>query len=149
MEDKMMFIAIFSGIFCGMGLIFLMVSWILSSVMADRKKHCTSKTVGTVIDMVRSTSDIDRENSIRGFHPVVQYTTARGETVTVTSAINNSPPKYHVGENVHIRYDPNEPKKFYIDGDKTLNTVKTVFFWVGLGLAVTGVVVGALVFIFA
>ena len=149
MEDKMMFIAIFSGIFCGMGLIFLMVSWILSSVMADRKKHCTSKTVGTVIDMVRSTSDIDRENSIRGFHPVVQYTTARGETVTVTSAVHRNPPKYHVGDSVHIRYDPNEPKKFYIDGDNTLNIVKTVFFLVGLGLAVIGLIVGILVFMFA
>ena len=38
MEDKMLFIAIFSGIFCGIGLIFLMVSWIITAVIADRKK---------------------------------------------------------------------------------------------------------------
>ena len=149
MEDKLMFIAIFSGVWCLIGVIFLMVSWIISAVVADKKKNCTSKAVGTVTDMVRGTSYYDRRHSMRGFHPVVQYTTARGETLTITSPVSTNPPKYKVGDTVHIKYDANKPEKFYIDGDNTINIVKTVFLFVGLGCCAIGVTVGILVFIFA
>lgn len=149
MEDKMLFIAIFSGAFCGIGLIFLMVSWIITAVVADKKKNCTSKAVGTVTDLVRSTNYYDRNHSIRGFHPVVQYTTEKGETLSITSAVSTSPPKYKVGDIVNVKYDPNKPEKFYIDGDNTINIVKIVFLCVGLGLIVLGLLVGILVFIFA
>ncbi len=149
MEEKMMFIWIFSGIFCGIGLIFLMVAWIIVSVVADKKKNCTSKAVGTVTDLVRSTADFDRSNHMKGYHPVVQYTTAKGETMSITSPVETNPPKYHVGETVHVRYDPHKPEKFYIEGDNTINIVKTVFFCVGLGLFVLGLLVGILVFMFA
>ena len=131
MEDKMLFIAIFSGIFCGIGLIFLMVSWIITAVIADRKKNCTSKAVGTVTDLVRSTNYHDRNSHARGFHPVVQYTTDKGETLSVTSAVSTSPPKYRIGDTVHVKYDPNKPEKFYIDGDNTINIVKKkLYFYV-------------------
>ncbi len=149
MEDKMLFIAIFSGIFCGIGLIFLMVSWIITAVIADRKKNCTSKAVGTVTDLVRSTNYHDRNSHARGFHPVVQYTTDKGETLSVTSAVSTNPPKYKVGDIVNVKYDPNKPQKFYIDGDNTINIVKIVFLCVGSGLIVLGLLVGILVFIFA
>ena len=134
MEDKMLFIAIFSGAFCGIGLIFLMVSWIITAVVADKKKNCTYH---------------DRNSHARGFHPVVQYTTDKGETLSVTSAVSTSPPKYKVGDIVNVKYDPNKPEKFYIDGDNTINIVKIVFLCVGLGLIVLGLLVGILVFIFA
>ena len=149
MEDKMLFIAIFSGAFCGIGLIFLMVSWIITAVVADKKKNCTSKAVGTVTDLVRSTNYYDRNHSIRGFHPVVQYTTEKGETLSITSAVSTNPPKYKVGDIVNVKYDPNKPQKFYIDGDNTINIVKIVFLCVGPGLIVLGLLVGILVFILA
>ena len=149
MEDKFLLITIFLSVFCGIGVIFLMVAWIIASVMADRKKNCTAKAVGTVADLVRSTKYYDSEHSIRGFHPLVQYTTAKGETMSIVSAVSTSPPKYRIGDTVHVKYDPNKPEKFYIDGDNTINIVKIVFLCVGLGLIVLGLLVGILVFIFA
>ena len=149
MEDKFLLITIFLSVFCGIGVIFLMVAWIIASVMADRKKNCTAKAVGTVTDLVRSTNYHDRNSHARGFHPVVQYTTDKGETLSVTSAVSTNPPKYKVGDIVNVKYDPNKPQKFYIDGDNTINIVKIVFLCVGPGLIVLGLLVGILVFILA
>ena len=79
----------------------------------------------------------------------MQYTTDKGETLSVTSAVSTNPPKYKVGDIVNVKYAPNKPQKFYIDGDNTINIVKIVFLCVGLGLIVLGLLVGILVFIFA
>lgn len=143
MEWKMMFILIFSGIWCFLGIVFLSVSWIISSVRANKNEVCTSKAMGTVTGFASG-----RQRS-GGLYPVVEYTTARGETLTVRSNIGMNPPKYKAGDIVHIKYDPNKPESFYIDGDDTANTVKKIFFFVGLGLIAVGLTVGILVFIFA
>ena len=149
MEDKILLVSVVSGIFCGIGIIFLMVASIITGVVADKKKNCTSKAVGTVTDLVKSTTSYDKEHSVREFHPVVQYMTEKGESLSITSPVSTSPPKYKVGDIVNVRYDPNKPEKFYIYGDNTINIVKTVFLCVGLGLMAIGIVVGTLVFIFA
>ena len=143
MEDKMIFIAIFSGIWCFLGMVFLGVSWIISSVRANKEETCTSKAIGTVADLVRGGY---RSGCL---YPVVGYTTARGEDLKVRSNIGTNPPRYAVGQTVHIRYDPNKPEKFYIDGDSTANLLKKIFFFVGIGMITVGLIVGILVFIFA
>ena len=147
MEWKIMFIAIFSGIWCFLGIVFLMVSIIISSVRANKEKRCTSKTVGTVTDLVRHSAGMKGHSG--SWYPVISYTVSGGENIVKESSVGTNPPKYKVGQTVHIRYAPDKTDSFYIDGDNTANLLKKIFFFVGLGLIAVGLTVGILVFIFA
>lgn len=147
MSDKILFIILFSGIWCFVGIVFLIVSKIISSVQKRKERVCTSKAIGTVIDTVRSSSN--GNGHYGAWYPIIQYITARGENIVKRSLTGANPPKYKRGENVYIHYNPNRAEEFYIDGDGAADILKKVFLIVGILAVMIGVVVGILFFIFA
>ena len=142
MGEKEQFILIFTGVWSLIGIIFLMGSLIISSVQKRKAKVCTSKTVGTVVDVIWKSGSDPKYSS---WHHVVQYTAATGQTVNTTYAYGTNPSKYETGQTVHIRYNPHNPHEFYIAGDKTAKIVQIVFLCVGIGGILIGVSVGTLV----
>ena len=142
MNDKEMFILIFTGVWCLIGIIFLTIAIVMYFVQKKKTEVCTAKTIGTVTDVVHSSAGNPRYSS---WHPVIQYTTATGETVERKSAYGTNPPKYSVGDTVHIHYNPKKTDEFYLPDDKVRKIVQIVFMWVGIGMICIGVLVGTLV----
>jgi hypothetical protein len=64
---------------------------------------------GTVVDYHTS-------QKVRGSFPVVQYTTAGGREITSVYTVEERKQKYSIGEEVLVRYDPDEPMFFYFSG---------------------------------
>lgn len=142
MSDKTTFILIFTGVWVLLGIIFLTIAIVMYFVQKKKTEVCTVKTIGTVTDVVRSSMGNPRYSS---FHPVVQYTTATGETIVRKSVYGTNPPKYSVGDTVHIHYNPQKTDEFYLPDDKVGKIVRIVFMWVGIGMIFIGVLVGTLV----
>lgn len=65
-------------------------------------------TTGEVIELV------ERRGSEGGsvFAPKVRFQDQAGENYEVTSSSASSPPKYHVGEEIEILYNPERPQEF-------------------------------------
>ena len=86
MNDKEMFILIFSGVWSLLGIIFLTVSAVISASQKRKAKVCTAKAIGTVTDVVSYSAGNPHYSN---YHPVVQYTTDAGETITKKSDVVN------------------------------------------------------------
>ena len=146
MNDKEMFILIFSGVWSLLGIIFLTVSAVISAAQKRKTKVCTAKAIGTVTDVVSYSAGNPHYSN---YHPVVQYTTDAGETITKKSVYGTNPPKYSVGDIINIYYNPQKTDEFYIADDNIGKIVRIVFMLVGIGAIFIGVLVGTLVWIFA
>ena len=131
---------IFSGITLLLGIIFLTVGIVVTKKIKNKEINCTSKTVGKVIDIVkrRYGSGMDNYDYSYSWHPVFEYKI--GElTYTKESVYGNSQPKYAVGQDVEIYYNPENHNEFYVGGDKTSKTLGTIFTIVGITLIVIAV----------
>lgn len=142
MSDKEIFICIFTGVWCFLGILFLTIAIIMYFVQKKKTEVCTAKTIGTVTEVVRSYSSSQGHSS---WHPVIQYTTATGQTIVRKSVYGTNPPKYSVGDSVNIHYNPQKAEEFYLADDKVGKIVRTVFMWVGIGMILIGILVGTLV----
>jgi hypothetical protein len=66
----------------------------------------SSRAAGSVVEMqTRQDSEGDTL-----FYPVVEFTTAEGETVRFQSSTGSAPPAFEVGEEVEVLYDPALPE---------------------------------------
>jgi hypothetical protein len=66
----------------------------------------SSRAAGSVVEMqTRQDSDGDTL-----FYPVVEFTTAEGETIEFRSSTGSNPPRFEVGEEVEVLYDPLLPE---------------------------------------
>lgn len=65
--------------------------------------------------------------------------------MTVESNFGSRPPKYSIGQEVYILYDPNKPDYFYIADDNTAKILVTVFGSIGIGMISVGILVTAIV----
>ena len=60
--------------------------------------------------------DYHTSQKVRGSFPIVQYTTAGGREITSVYTVEERKPKYSVGDEVLVCYDPDEPMFFYFSG---------------------------------
>jgi hypothetical protein len=76
-------------------------------------EHSVEAT-GVVKDLIASTSSSSSGTSTI-YHPLVSFKTAKGEIVEFKNNIGSNPPSYKRGEEVPVRYDPNNPQDASID----------------------------------
>lgn len=100
----------FFALLAGLGIFW--GTWALSQSTLKLKTEAV-KTEGTVIDFKfeRSTR-IGRSDM---YAPIVEYTTAEGQTLTFTSSLSSSSPPYDRGEKVKVLYSKITPEQARID----------------------------------
>ncbi|MBR2176074.1 MAG: DUF3592 domain-containing protein [Clostridia bacterium] len=131
MKDKLMFTAMFSGIWCLVGMIFLIIGLAMLNYRKRKERICTSKTYGTVRDLVQHRSHSSSGGYSSSWHPVFEYHI--GElTFIKESSYGSSRPKYAIGQNVEICYNPENYHEYYIAGDTLPRTLAVIFTIVGL-----------------
>jgi small-conductance mechanosensitive channel len=98
-------------------------------------------TQGAVIKLLQSTS--------RGkitYRPVVRFNNKNGDTVEFVSAHGSRPPRYTVGQEVEVLYQPTDPHNAEINaffplwgGSVIMGIMGGVFFLLGSGIILVGI----------
>ena len=144
MYDKWRFIAIFSGVWALIGIVFFIIG---TSIRRNRKKKeriCTSQTYGKVVDLVRRESRDSDGNYSASWHPVFEYHIG-GSTFLKESNFGRSQAKFAIGQIVDIYYDPENPNQFYVPEETLPNTLGTIFAAVGIVAILVAVTVAFVV----
>ena len=131
MYDKWRFIAIFSGVWALIGIVFFIIG---TSIRRNRKKkvqRCTSHTYGKVVDLVRRESRDSDGNYSSSWHPVFEYRIG-GLTFIKESNFGRSQAKFAIGQNVEIYYNPENYNEFYVPEETLPNTLGVIFAAVGI-----------------
>ena len=145
MSEKEQFVFIFSGVWCGLGLILLIISIGILSARNKNLKRCTAKAVGIVKDIILKSGANARYAS---WHPVIEFTTYNGMMVEIIYSFGSNRHNYSKGQEINILYDPENPERILLPDDKNIKLVQIVFMLVGIGLIVIGALVGILVWCF-
>ena len=98
-----------------------------------------AKVQGTVVDVEEDTAPVNNRPS-RTFHPVVEFTTADGRTVTFTSGLGFSGRQPRIGSAVPVRYHHDDPEQAQIDRAYIWMVPAAPPLLAGLGLLVAAVV---------
>lgn len=144
MDGKTLFLIILVSIFCGLGIIFLFVSYLIRHFSQKIKEKCTSVATATIVCI----NGYYGGKGHTSYHPVVRYMTSSGEDVTAEYKFGTNISKDAIGKSISIHYDPHDTKTFYIDDNKTGIIVAKIFILVGAGLIAIGLIVGILVWQF-
>ncbi|MFH1185490.1 MAG: DUF3592 domain-containing protein [Chloroflexota bacterium] len=91
---------------------------------------------GTVIQMVyrRNSSDSD---SGGGYSAVYQFRTLDGQTIAKQDSLSSNPPRFKVGQQIDVLYEPGDPNKAQINNWMSLYFLPALLG--GLGLISGGV----------
>ena len=73
------------------------------------------------------------------YRPVVQFTTADGQTSTFTENVGSNPPRFSVGQTVKVLYSPTDPSRARIPGFFGLWFVPTFLGLFGAALLAVGI----------
>ena len=144
MDDKLLFIIIFSGIWILLGLIFFIIGMVMRKKYKKKITECTSKTFGKIIDIVkRSSSDGDGYSSYN-YYPVIEYMVGDMKFIKEYN-IGNSSPKYGIGQNLEIYFNPEDYNEYYIGGDEMPTVFSTVFIFAGIACMFIGIAAAVIV----
>lgn len=128
------------------GILFLLVGIIFAAagivvmIQGDSlNKRCTEEAIGTVVEIICETSYSDTENQYSDtYYPVIEYQVG-DRTISQKSRSGENPPKYKVGQQVEIYYNPNNVEEYIIKGDSTPTVL-------GIGFIVLGAIAVAVGF---
>ncbi len=127
------------AIFAFIGLIFLIIGLVFMHLHKKKKNLCTARTVGQVVDIVsRTSTDSDGYSSV-AYSPVISYW-VNGIEVRQTNSVYSRPCRYTVGQNVEVMYDPMEPGKMLVAGDKSETLLFGIFTGLGGLFFILGIV---------
>ena len=90
---------------------------------------------GTVIQMVYSRSS--SSSSSGGYAPVYQFRTLDGQTIMIHDSLSSNPPRFQVGQEIEVLYDPGNPQKAHLN--KWINLYFVPVLLGGIGLIFGGV----------
>jgi hypothetical protein len=88
---------------------------------------------GTVIQMVYSE---DSEGG-GGYAPIYQFKTLEGQDIEIQDGLSSNPPRFKVGQDVKVLYDPENPRNARLN--KWLNLYFLPILFGGLGVIFGGV----------
>ena len=110
--------------------VFIIVGIVVIFIDSGLQMKCTEQTTGTVIDIVCKEYYDSDTGFTYSYFPVIEYQ-AGDRTITQMSNSGEYPPRYKVGEQVEICYNPNNVEQYIIKGDSSANYIG--FACVGLG----------------
>ena len=114
-----LFVAIFSGTFGILGLVFLLVGLGFSAAERRRQNRCTAETEGTV-------SAFQTQFGSGGVRLVYSFS-IDGQPMQYLSPYALNAPNLLVGQKVHVRYDPQNIGCVYIEEERGARTFTRVF----------------------
>lgn len=132
MSEMEMFSVMFFGVWAFVGAVFLLITLILRKLRLSKEQKCTMTVPATVVELA-----YHRNQSGGAYYPVVEFA-VNGESVRVKSGSGSRPARYEQGQRVTVCYDPDKPKRFYIEGDGTLALLEKIFLFIGLGCILIG-----------
>ena len=144
MLDKWRFIAIFSGIWALVGVVFFVIGTAMRANRKRKEENCTSRTWGTVVDLVRRESRDSDGTYSASWHPVFEYHIG-GMTFIKESNFGSSQAKFAIGQNVEIYYNPGDYNEFYVPGEKLPKLIGTIFTAVGVAAILVAVIAAIIV----
>ena len=130
-------------LFAVVGIIFATAGIVVMVQGNSLEKRCTEEAIGTVVEITCETSYSETENQYTyTYYPVIEYQVG-DRIISQKSRTGQYPPKYQVGEQVEIYFNPNNVEEYFIKGDSTPK-------FLGIGFIILGtiaVVVGFFAFI--
>lgn len=149
-DNKDVFV-VFTCITCGLifvGIVFILMASVFHINSIVSKSVCSAETPGIVVDMKsrKSSSGMSHKGISRTVYaPVVQFH-VYGKTHTVVSSIYSYPPKYEIGDDITVHYNPDDPEEVYFDSPESLAILPLIFGIIGVLLVVASVPVGIFTF---
>ncbi len=137
MQDKMIFVLVFTGIWCLVGVTFLAVGGVMFCLYRRKRQLCSERVWGQVVDIL----PVYRKEGGVTLAPLVEYATPLG-LMRQRSAVSSGSCPYAIGQTVAVWYDPAQPSRWYIEGEKISRVLSRVFLGVGAGAVLLGAVVG-------
>ena len=131
MNNTLMFVIIFSGIWGLIGIIFSIIGIVMLKNRKNKEIKCTSKVYGKVKDIVRHQSYDSDGGYSYSWHPVFEYNIGELKFIK-ESSYGSSQSKYAIGQNVEIFYNPEDYNEYYVAGDTLPKTLGTIFTVVGI-----------------
>ncbi len=113
------------------GLIFFIIGIVLLKIRKKKEVNCTSTTFGKVRDIVRHKSYDSNGGYSSSWHPVFEYNIGELKFVK-ESHYGSSQPKYAIGQDVEVCYNPDNYNEFYIVGETVPKTLGVIFTIVGI-----------------
>lgn len=144
--ERMAALLLSGGIFTLLGIVFLTIGLMMKKFLRRRQEKASAVTTATVVEIVkrrnRSGSNGCRSTS---YCPVYEYY-ANGAARRVCSRVGSSPCPFHVGEQLELYFDPDDPAKIYIEKEARLMRLIIVIFCavgglftvLGLGMLLLG-----------
>ena len=91
---------------------------------------------GTLMQMVYSRSS-SSSGSGGGYAPVYQFKTLDGQSIVIQDSLSSNPPRFQVGQEIDVLYEPGNPQKARIN--KWMNLYFVPVLLGGMGLIFGGV----------
>ncbi|MBE5935885.1 MAG: hypothetical protein E7262_08875 [Lachnospiraceae bacterium] len=125
-------------IFIGAGILFMILSIILTISRKRKEKLYTLRTTATVVDIEVSISNF--ESSMGPVHkPVFEYY-VNGKSFKDTYFIGTNPPTYKKDDRVELLLNSNDPSKYIIADAKANKRIERYFFIFGLCFTIISVI---------
>ena len=119
------------------GMVFLIVGIIRQVSYSILQRDCVAPTYGTVTDIYERVNGTDKDETVI-YYPVYEYV-AGDQVYTSQSDVGSNIIRYDIGQQVPVMYDPNNPERYYIVGDKVNERFGIIFICIGGVLAILGV----------
>lgn len=139
-----MYKLIFWAMFSIVGIIFFVIGLGFAIYRKRRERHYTGVASATIVNSeMRYTRNVDGIYQ-KFYHPEVEFY-ANGIHIKNTYYVGSSPEKYYIGQNVTVKYDINNPTKYYIQGEKQTIILERVFIGIGILIIFMGTIFSILV----
>lgn len=136
----MLFGYIFGGVFCGIGLIFFLIGFIMNRIRTSKERRYTTSVIGTVV----GTEVGYNRDSGRSYYPVFEYNVGGQSYRRVSLAGYGGNKQQEVGQRVTIYYDPDYPYNYYVKEYTMGKTLSYIF----LSIGSIFFIIGAVTFVF-
>ena len=135
MDEELMFRILTLGMPLVIGGLFLIIGMV--TYQSEKKKQITwtVNVLGKVKDMA---SYSDREGGLT-CHPIFEYV-AGNETIVTESQYGTSRPRYEVGQEIEIYYNPEKVEEYYIKGETLPKRFAIIFSVVGALVMIMGII---------
>ena len=129
MSGSDLFLIIFTGVWCLVGVIFLGVGFGLYRGAKRREERLRARAEGTITEVTRRTRHTSDGRSV-SWHPIVAFD-VDGRTISLESSDGSGRKRYYEGQRVGVLYDPDDPTCFRLEGRDTLALLGKIFLGVG------------------
>lgn len=131
MDNSLLFIIIFCGIFLLLGFVFLLIGILTIHSRKMKEKKCTLKTFGKITDLVRHDSYSNDHNTTSSWHPVFEYNIGNLKFVK-ESLYGSFQSKFAIGQTVEIHYNPEDYNDYYVSEELLPKKMGNLFTIIGI-----------------